>query len=171
MPEFIPDESGDLTIPFFEDANNSLGVVGYTTSLSETKLQSKIKQAMADLGGIVTGFQFGMFGERHAYRIEFIYQGSAGRMDIACLPLRKETEARLRQTKRHALFSVWKRLEGLFNSMLVSPGDAPLVPYMLNEQGMTMLEWMRDEGRLPALPKPEEADDTVDGEFREADDG
>jgi len=170
MVEFIPDDSGDLTVPFFEDANNALGVVGYTTSLSETKLQSKIKQAMADLGGVVTGFQSGMFGERHAYRIDFIYQGSAGRMDIACLPLKKETDARRRQTRRHALFSVWKRLEGLFNSMLVSPGDVPLVPYMIDDKGLTMIEWMRDEGRLPALPKPKDDGDTVDGEFREAED-
>lgn len=166
--EFIPDDQGDLTVPFFEDASSALGVVGYTTSLSEAKLQAKVKQAMADLGGVVTGFQSGKFGNRHAYRIEFIYQGSAGRIDIACLPVRKETPARLRQTKRQALFSVWKRLESQFNSMLVSPGDVPLVPYMLNEKGQTMLEWMRDAGKLAQLPEPKDDDDAVEGEFREA---
>lgn len=170
MVEFIPDDSDEFTIPYFEDASNALGVVGYTTSLSEAKLQAKVKQAMADLGGIVTSFQNGMFGERHAYRIEFFYHGAAGRIDIACLPLRSEAPGKLSQCKRQALFSVWRRLESQYNSMLVSPGDVPLVPYMINENNQTMLEWMRSEGKLPALPKPESDDETINGEFRETDD-
>ncbi len=170
--EFIPDEQIEgLRIPFFEDASNALGVVGYSTTLSEVKLKNNIKGAMADLGGVVTSIQSGKFGNRHAYRIEFIYQNVAGRMDVAALPIRKETDGRVKQAKKHVLFSVWKRLEGLFNSMLVMPGDFPLVPYMIDDKGRTMLDYLRDSGKIPALPEPQDddGDDTVEGEFREAD--
>jgi hypothetical protein len=57
------------------------------------------------------------------------------------------------------------RIESQFNSQLVMPGDMPLVPYMMNEQGKTLIEAMREQGQLPALPEPDQ--DAVDGEWEE----
>jgi hypothetical protein len=163
--DFIPDDKGDLQLPYFEDAKNEIGVVGYSSQRSEAQLKTLIKTSMGYLGGNIVSFQSGKFGERYGYRIEFNYHGASGRIDIAALPIRDETNSRVSQAKRHALYSVWKKLESQFNSLLVMPGDVPLVPYMLNERGQTMLEWMRDQGKLPALPEPD--DDVVDGEFSE----
>lgn len=165
--EFIPDDVGeDFVVPFFEDANNSLGVVGYTTDRSEKQLRVEIERCMGHLGASMTILQPGKFGARYGYRMEFKWQGVPGRIDIAALPIRNETDSRIRQSKRHALYSLWKRLEAQFNSQLVMPGDFPLMPYMLDDKGRTILEYLQSAGKLPALPKPAK-DSPIEGDFRE----
>ena len=166
--DFIPDDHDDLTIPYFEDASSSLGIVGHSTNRSERELKVEIERAMGHLGASVTLFQAGKFADRFGYRIEFLWGGSKGRIDVAALPIRKETEGRISQARRHALYSVMNRLESQFNSQLVMPGDVPLVPYMMDNKGRTMIEAMREEGRLPALPSP--SPDIVEGDWREGED-
>ena len=163
--EFIPDDfNEELDVPFFEDATNADGVVGYTTGKSVKQLKSMITTGFGRLGGSVTGFQSGKFGNRYGFRIEFTFNGVPGRMDISALPIRKATEVRIDKAKRHALYSVWQRLQAQYNSMLIMPGDVPLVPYMLNASGQTILEVMRESGQIPALPTGEES--VIEGEFK-----
>lgn len=162
--DFIPDDHDDLTIPYFEDSSASLGVVGHSTNRSERELKVEIERAVGHLGASIVLFQAGKFGNRFGYRIEFLWGGSKGRIDVAALPLRKETSSRISQAKRHALYSVMMRLMSQFNSQLVMPGDVPLVPYMLDKEGRTLIEAMREQGQVPALPAPE---DIVDGDWRE----
>lgn len=174
MEQFIPDDPGeDRIIPYFEDASGEIGVVGHSTTKDVHELEGEIRKAMALLGGTVTGIQSGHFPwpkadrkRRYAFRVYFNYQGVAGRMDVAALPIRKETEARARQAKRHALYSVVNRLEALFNSQLVMPGDFPLMPHLLNREGKTLLEWIQDEDVIPRLTAPSDDDsDAIEGEF------
>lgn len=164
--DFIPDEHDDLTIPYFEDAKSSIGVIGHATQRSERELKVEIERAMGHLGASVSLFQAGKFADRYGYRIEFAWGGAKGRIDVAALPLRKETPSRISQAKRHALYSVMNKLEAQFNSQLVMPGDVPLVPYMMDAKGMTLIEAMREQGKLPALPEPNQ--DAVEGEWRES---
>lgn len=166
MMDFIPDEHDDLTIPYYEDASSSLGVVGHATSKKERELKVEIERAMGHLGASVTLFQPGKFGDRYGYRIEFSWGGARGRIDVAALPIRKETESRIKKAKRHALYSVMLKLEAQFNSQLVMPGDVPLMPYMVDKKGRTILEAMREDGALPQLPAPD--DRPIEAEFREA---
>lgn len=168
--EFIPSpDEEQVKVPYFEDASNEEGVVGYSTQRSEPELKGLIRTAMGKLGGVVHSFQSGMIGTRHAYRIRFHYQGAPGRMDVVALPIKSETEGRIKQAKKHALYSVWKRLEGLFNAQLVTPDDLPLMPYMLNKQGQTVTEWLRDSGQFQ-LPEPSyqpQDEDVIEGDFTE----
>ena len=165
--EFIPDERDELNVPYFEDASSMLGVIGHSTQRSEQELRIEIERAMAHLGATVSFFQPGKFGDRYGYRIEFLWRGAKGRIDVAALPLKKETEGRIKKCKRQALFSVMHKLQGQFNSQLNMPGDVPLVPYMLDASGKTLIEAMRERDELPALPEPEDKD-IVEGEFTEA---
>ena len=80
--------------------------------------------------------------------------------------IKKETEARIDQALRHALYSIWKRLEHQYNSQLIMPGDVPLVPWLLNAEGQTVTEWLRELGRVPALPEATD-DPIVEGEFED----
>ena len=124
---------------------------------------------MGHLGAAVSHFQSGKFADRYGYRIEFIWRGARGRIDVAALPLRKETPGKIKRCKRQALFSVMHKLQGQFNSQLNMPGDVPLVPYMLDASGRTLIEAMREEGQLPALTDSETDSDVVEGDFRESD--
>lgn len=165
--EFIPDDHDNLKVPYFEDASSLLGVIGHSTQRSEQELRVEIERAMGHLGAAVLLFQAGKFGNRYGYRIEFRWGGARGRIDVAALPLRKETPGKIKRCKLQALFSVMHKLQGQFNSQLNMPGDVPLVPYMLDASGRTLIEAMREEGQLPALPKPDE--EAVEGEWRESD--
>lgn len=168
--DFVPDERDDgLNVPYFEDASSMLGVIGHSTQRSERELQVEIERAMGHLGAGVSFFQSGRFGDRYGYRIEFMWRGAKGRIDVAALPLKKETPSKIDKAKRQALFSVMHKLQGQFNSQLNMPGDVPLVPYMLDTQGRTLIEAMRERNELPALTDSESDPDIVDGEFRESD--
>ncbi len=166
--EFIPDDHEDLRVPYFEDASSLLGVIGHATQRSEQELRVEIELAMGHLGAAVSFFQPGKFGDRYGYRIEFMWRGARGRIDVAALPLKKESPSKIKRCKCQALFSVMHKLQGQFNSQLNMPGDVPLVPYMLDSKGRTLIEAMREKGQLPALPKPDD-EETVEGDWRESD--
>ncbi len=171
--DFIPDEREEgLTVPFYEDATQTLGIVGHSSSRSEKELRVEIERAMAHLGAGVNGFTSGRFGKdggpyRYGYVIEFKWQGVDGRIQVAGLPIRKETPSRIDKSKRHALYSVMHRLQAQFNSQLVMPGDVPLVPYLLNEDGQTLMEVIAEQQKFPKLMDPQA--DIQEGEWREAD--
>ena len=166
MDDFVPAEQENADVLYFEDASSSLGIIGHATQRTERELKNEIELAMGHLNAGVSFIQLGKFGNRHGYRIEFEWRGGRGRIDVAALPIKKETKGRIKQAKRQALFSVMRKLQGQFNSQLNMPGDVPLVPYMLNPEGQTLIEAMRERGQLPVLPKPED-DDTVEGNWRE----
>ena len=167
--EFIPDDHDDLRVPYFEDASSLLGVIGHSTQRSEQELRVEIERAMGHLGASILLFQAGKFGDRYGYRIEFRWRGGRGRIDVAALPLKKDTPGKRKRCKRQALFTVMRKLEGQYNSQLNMPGDVPLVPYMLDASGRTLIEAMRERNELPALTDSESDPDVVEGDFRESD--
>lgn len=171
--KFIPDDPIDgLQIPYYEEASSSLGIVGHTTNRTEQELRIEIERYMAHLGAAITGFASGRFGEddegpfRHGYVIDFKWEGNPGRIIVAGLPIRKETVIRIDKAKRHALYSVMLRLQSQFNSQLVMPGDMPLVPYLLNESGQTLMEVVAEQQGFPQLEAPQ--GEVVEGDFRES---
>lgn len=164
--EFTPDESDfDLNVPYFEDASNADGVIGYSTTKSQKELKALITSAFGRLNASVTDFQSGKFGNRYGFRISFNYNGVGGRLDVCALPIAKETESKIDKAKRHALYSVLERLKSYYNSMLVMPGDVPLIPYMLNDRGVTLLEYAREINMVASLPEP--TDYIIEGEYSE----
>ena len=170
---FVPDEPMEgLHIPYYEDASSSLGIVGHATNRTEQELRIEVERFMAHLGAAITGFYSGRFGEdegpfRYGYVIEFKWEGNSGRIIVAGLPIRKETATRIDKAKRHALYSVMLRLQSQFNSQLVMPGDMPLVPYLLNEKGQSLMEVIAEQQGFPQLEAPQ--GEVVEGDFRETD--
>ena len=168
--EFKSDiDEKDLVVPFFEDARNSDGVVGYATRKSVAELEQLVRVGFGKLGGSVNKFQFGksLDGKRHAIRVHFTFKGVPGRMDMFGLPLKNNAKSKIDTVKRHILYSLWKRVESEFSTLMLMPGDVPLVPYMLNDKGQTILEMMRESNQIPALPESIE-EDIIEGEFDES---
>jgi hypothetical protein len=174
---FIPDdfEIKETRIPWFEEASTQLGIKGHRTDKSLDQLKNEIKAAMSSLGGGVTTFQSGKFPTkppRFGYQITFNYGDREGRIEIAALPMKKETEGKRKQALKQALYTVREMLVSQFNSSLLIPGSAPLVPYMIDDKGRTLAEALAKSASIPLLSPPLEADEddeVVEGEFRESD--
>lgn len=181
---FIPDDMDkkDVTIPWFEDAKAELGIKGHSTSKSLSELEMEIKAAMARLGGGVTSFITGKFDTlppRIGYEIRFNYGSREGKIEIAALPIKKWTATRERQSKKQALYTVRDMLEAEFNSGMLIPGSAPLVPYLLDDGGRTLSEIMHEQAGVPLLSAPlkeseagevveDDDDEVITGEFTES---
>ena len=76
-----------------------------------------------------------------------------------------------KQALKQALFTVREMLDSQFNSGVLIPGSAPLIPYMIDDKGRTLAEALSKEDSIPLLSPPlEEGEDYEDGEFTEVDD-
>lgn len=167
MTDFVPSADADeILIPFWEDATNADGVKGYTTGKTIKELKALIIGDFGKIGGSVIGFIDGknLAGTRYGYQINFTFRGAPGRLVVMALPIRKETESKIKKARRHALISVHDRLVAQYNTALVMPGDVPLMPWLLNAEGQTMVEYLQEVGSVPALPEPQE-DIIEEGKF------
>ena len=174
--DFIPEQPKEAAeVPFYDDVSAPDGWQGHSTGKSIQILQAEITQAMARLGGMVTGFQKGAFGERGGFRIHYTVarpDGTLwpGRMDIAALPVknissrRRSFETRLEKSLKMSLYMVRNALDGSWFLQQLSPGFVPLMPWMIvpGEDGKNFTELMTERGLL-ALPEG----DVVEGEFEE----
>ena len=78
--DFIPEEKKSIMdVPYFEDADSASGFAGHTTTKSEERLKAEIGDAIIKLGGIITGWQRGTFGNRPGYRMHFNIPDDMGR--------------------------------------------------------------------------------------------
>lgn len=168
---FIPDdmEKKEATVPWFEDAKVELGIKGHSTSKSLNELEIEIKSAMSRLGGGVTSFITGKFDTRPSrigYEIRFNYGSREGKIEIAALPLKKWTAIRETQSRKQALYTVREMLEAEFNSGMLVPGSAPLVPFLLDDNGHTLAEALHSQAGIPLLSAPiKENSEIVEGEI------
>ena len=58
---FIPQQTEAIKVPYFEDATREEGWQDYSTTKSVKTLQAEISSAIGRLGGVVSGFQRGLF--------------------------------------------------------------------------------------------------------------
>ena len=174
--QFIPDDMDVKApqVPWFEDASAELGIKGHATNKSIETLKTEIKAAMSKLGGGVTSFLSGKFETvppRYAYQINFNYGAREGKIEIAVLPIKKATPSKRKQALKQALFTVRDMLESQFNSGVLIPGSAPLIPYMIDDKGRTLAEILSETDAIPMLSPPlEKGENYVEGEFTDADD-
>ncbi len=169
---FIPDdmEKKEAAVPWFEDAKAELGIKGHSTNKSIEELKIEIKSAMSRLGGGVTLFISGKFPTspaRIGYQIQFSYGSREGRIEIAALPLKKYTSTKETQSKKQALYTVREMLEAEFNSGILVPGSAPLVPFLLDDQGNTLAETMHIQSNIPLLSAPIKDVEIIDATYVE----
>ena len=169
--DFIPTEQEAQEVPYFDDVSGEGGWQGHATGKSLATLVSEVSSSLARLGGIVTGFQRGTFAAgdkiRDGYRIRYFIEAPngntmPGRLDVAALPVRKE--ARREKSLRMALYMLRNALDGLWFLRQLSPGYAPLMPWMLDcHTGKTVTQlWSETKTMSNLLPPGEEF---TEGEF------
>lgn len=177
MSTFIPDlPKKAACVPYYEDANAAGGWAGQSTTKTMEMLKIEISLAINRLGGFVSGFQKGSFiidnKERMGFRVTYSIvdaNGTArpGMIEIAALPVKAypamSYEARCEKALRMALFMLRDSFDGLWFMQQLSPGYAPLMPFMLTEGGETLTQlWSKNTMMKNLLPPGEE--EFIEGE-------
>lgn len=176
---FTPDKNDKaVDVPYFENAKAEDGWQGHATTKSLKTLQAEISTAIGRMGGSVIEFRQGKFQvgkvERPGFQLLYAIAGQQGRMDIAALPIKKDSRnrrsegKRTEQSIRMALYMVRLALDGAYLLSKLSPGYAPLIPFMLDKSGQTVSELWNNTQQFKALKPPDEST-FVDGEWSVAD--
>ncbi|MEW6614011.1 MAG: hypothetical protein AB1401_00845 [Thermodesulfobacteriota bacterium] len=176
--EFVPKQEKEKAqdVPYFDDVTSEGGWQGQSTSKSLETLKAEIVSAVGRLGGLVTGFQQGMFmvgdKEREGYRMLYVIEQPngnmiRGRMDIAALPvkqtysLRRSLETRKERSLKMALYMLRNALEGTWFLQQLSPGYAPLMPWILTytkDGDKTITQLWSESATLGKLLPPGESE-------------
>lgn len=178
MNDFIPNTPKESKkVPYYDDVTSAEGWQGHETGKGINKLKSEVSEAIVRLGGMVSGFQEGSFGNRDGYRVHYTIElpngGFAqGRIDIAALPVRDSYRIRASMERRReaslkmALYMLREALNGTWFLQQLSPGYAPLMPFMIGVGDKTISQlWGESAMMSNLLPPP--ADEFVDGEIQE----
>lgn len=170
---FKPENERAQSVPFFEDANSEEGWQGHRTRKSIDKLMNEVTSAIGRLGGIVSGFQRGTFHtgqvKRNGYQIHYALRGTSGqlvsgRLDLAALPVRYERNQD--DALEMALYMVRTALDGMWFMQRLSPGYAPLMPWMLADGERTVSQLWAESPIMSRLLPPGSSD-FVEGEIVE----
>lgn len=180
---FIPDQPKTVQdVPFYEDVTASGGWQGHSTSKSVSSLKSEITASISRLGGLVTGFQRGTFEisehAREGFQIHYVIEQPdggmmRGRLDVAALPVRKSTrlrrsyETRRNKSLRMALYMLRNALDGTWFLQQLSPGYAPLMPWMIEANSGKSLTQLWSESAAMKQLLPSSGGDFVEGDFEE----
>jgi hypothetical protein len=189
MFDFKPDEfkKEPEKVPFYEEATVANGWQGQTTNKSIETLKSEIRSSLTELGAEATEFNKGTFGDRIGYRINYVLEvpGKGGRVanlngyiDVAALPIkpvnhwdaRHRTPDSIRQDRalRMALFNVSACLKALWVLQRLSPGFAPLMPFMIGQNGQNLTQmWSNGSAMKALMPPADNFEDAIEGEARE----
>lgn len=178
MNNFIPNQPNEAPkVPFFDDVTSEDGWQGHATSKSIETLKTEVTKAISRLGGVVSGFQRGVFNidgkKREGFQIHYALSAPGGkyvpgRLDVASLPVRynwrsrRSEDERKEQSLRMALYMLRNAIDGLWFLQQLSPGYAPLMPWMLTPEGKTVSQMWADSSVMNNLLPP------GDSEFVEA---
>ena len=177
---FIPDTpKSSVDVPFYDDASKEAGWQVQATEKTIESLKSEITTAISRLGGLVTCFQRGRFAtgdlNRDGFRISYLVETSGGemirgRIDIAALPVKEEytlqrsLETRRGKSLKMALYMLRVALDGTWFLQQLSPGYAPLMPWMLADGEKTVSQLWSESAVMSRLLPPGESD-FVEGEI------
>lgn len=152
--EFIPDlRQPDQTVVFFEDSSR-LEIPGRSTTKSISALQKEITKVLIELGAFGIFFTAGTYAgtpKRYGFAIYFKYANTTGRIDVAALPLRRETPAKKEGALTQALYLIRDKFQAQRNAMYYEPKGMPLMPYLIGATGQTVTEALVATGNLPLL--------------------
>jgi hypothetical protein len=180
---FIPETPKDTRpeVPYFDDVTSEGGWQGHSTSKSIDTLKSEIMEAIGRLGGLVSGFQRGTFhiGDRKREGFQIHYhierpdgQLVRGRLDVAALPvkedrrLRRSYDTHRQKSLKMALYMLRMALEGTWFLQQLSPGYAPLMPWMLADGEKTVTQLWSESSAMGNLLPPGESE-FIEGDYRE----
>lgn len=171
---FIPETPKDeKKVPYFEDAKREDGWQGHTTTKSIKTLQAEISNSISRLGGMVSSFRKGKFGNRDGFQILYMIDtpngAMPGKINIAALPLRSHWSDLQKREKalRMALYMLREALDGTWMLEQLSPGYAPLMPFMIGKDNKTISELWSDSAMMSnLLPSGDKKfDDAVEGQI------
>jgi len=174
---FIPDQPKTAQdVPFYEDVTASGGWQGHRTRKSVSSLKSEITASIGRLGGLVSGFQSGTFKIneqlRDGFQIHYVIEQPdggmmRGRLDVAALPVKKNIETRREKCLKMALYMVRDALDGTWFLQQLSPGYAPLMPWMIEDNsGKSLTQLWSESAAMKQLLPPSDGD-FVEGDFEE----
>lgn len=167
---FIPEQPKKIQdVPYYEDAHEDDGWKGQATTKSIERLKGEVTQSITRLGGIVSGFQMGTFQieklERQGFQIHYSLSDAngrfiPGRLDIAALPVNdKWSTTKKDKSLRMALFMLRDALNGMWLFQQLSPGYAPLMPFMIgSDDGKTISQLWAESSTMKNLLPPGDAD-------------
>ena len=155
MVNFIPDmpKAPELRVPYFEDIT-AADIPGCKTGKSIAKLQAEITQLLARMGASMVTFVSGRTDTkpvRYGFQIRFSYGPRGGEIDCVALPIRYETTNKKDRALAQALYLVRNGLETQLHSSMFQPGYLPIVPYLIGDNGKTVMKMMVESGMLPML--------------------
>lgn len=142
---------------YFEDATAENGFIGQSTSKTAKELEAEMRNRMGMLNGSILTITPGTYTEispiRYGVEIVFAFGEMRGRFNVAALPLshRKPTAHMKDKAMRQALFIVVRLLEAQFQAKHFLLDYAPLLPFLMDQQGRTFTEAMIDSGQFPDL--------------------
>lgn len=169
---FIPQQSKESkTVPYYEDAKEKDGWQGQATTKSVDRLKMEVTESITRLGGFVSGFQRGIFQiekqERQGFQIHYSLTSPdgrfvPGRLDVAALPTKsKWDENKKDKSLRMALYMLRVGLDGMWLFQNLSPGYAPLMPFMIaNDEGKTISQLWAESPVMNNLLPPGDAEFT-----------
>lgn len=179
--DFIPEQAEQQAkdVPYFDDVTAQDGWQGHTTNKGIDTLKSEIMVSISRLGGLVTGFQRGAFvigdKKRDGFQIHYAIEmpdGAMlqGRLDVAALPVRdrhrqrRSLDTRREKSLKMALYMLRNALDGTWFLQQLSPGYAPLMPWMLERASGKTISQLWSERAFNNLLPPGDGE-FVEGEF------
>jgi len=185
---FIPEQPNIASnVPFFDDVTSDAGWQGQTTGKTVETLKSEITSAISRLGGMVVGFQKGTFlldgQNREGFRVHYTIESNDGKLipgkiEIAALPVKERVnyrrgsmatkERRQLQSLKMSLFMFREAINGLWFLQQLSPGYAPLMPFILANKDQTISQlWAESSIMSHLLPEYIEGDDFIEAEIKD----
>jgi len=154
MVNFIPDERQPqhLETPFYDDIT-AKDIPGCATEKSIDQIQTEIKAVLKRLDCANVLFMTGKTSDkpvRYGYQIHFTHFGQKGRIDCVALPIRNETPRKKERALAQALYLVRNALEAQLYAKFYQPGYEPIVPYLIDDKGVTMMQALVERA-LPML--------------------
>lgn len=138
------EELPKLEVPYFEDSKEQ-EIPGRGTTKDLEALQDEVAKHLRTLGARGIRFFLGQDKSkprRWGYEIEFELNGIPGRINILALPLRNETEVKRDRALAQALYLFRNQLESEVFSRIYRPGAVALLPYLVGNDGLTVMDSM-----------------------------
>lgn len=172
--QFKPNENRQaVKVPYFEDVRSSDGWEGQGSEKSIDTLKEEVARAVGRLGGFVHHYVEGTYTvgdvERPGLQLFYSLGGAPARIDIAGLPTRNPNNRSKNRNSslKMALYMLRNALNGLWFLQQLSPGYAPLMPWMIaDSKGNTISQlWAQGSGLKALLPPADSTfEETVEGE-------
>lgn len=159
--EFTPtgNAANRIDVPYLEEARADFAPYYSIKDVREKSInaaQGDVSKEIAKLGGGAIWFQEGYFGsppdERHGYIVHFEYGGIPARIIVAGLPIRDTaTELKIKRVKLQALYILRDWLKTAVTTQVFSPGNHPLMQFLLIDGNRTLAEAIIETRKLPNL--------------------